>query len=71
MHFDHLFLSFIIDFAALNRNKIESEGTGYQDVDEFDTTIHGPWMLRWEITHPNRHTASLKTNSSSWHSHKA
>eukprot|EP00884_Botryococcus_braunii_P019311 jgi/Botrbrau1/6063/Bobra.177_1s0003.1 len=26
--------------------------------DEFDTTIAGPWMDRWEMTHHNRHTAA-------------
>ena len=27
--------------------------------DELDTTICGPWMTQWEITHHNRHTAKL------------
>lgn len=25
---------------------------------EFDTTIAGPWMDRWDMTHQNRHTAA-------------
>jgi len=31
----------------------------YQDEgqeDEFDRTIQGPWMKKWEITHQNVHT---------------
>lgn len=24
--------------------------------DEFDTTIQGPWMKKWEIVHMNPHT---------------
>ena len=28
--------------------------------DEFDTTIHGPWMKRWEIVNHNRHVLSLE-----------
>eukprot|EP00058_Branchiostoma_floridae_P020986 XP_002606476.1 hypothetical protein BRAFLDRAFT_93267 [Branchiostoma floridae] len=27
--------------------------------DEFDTTIQGPWMLRWEIVNHNKHTRSI------------
>jgi hypothetical protein len=26
--------------------------------DDFDTTVAGPWMDRWEMTHHNRHTAA-------------
>jgi len=32
--------------------------------------FYGPWMKRWDIVHHNRHTESLKTEGSSWHSHK-
>ena len=60
----------VTGFANIDRNKLQAEEVGYNAADEFDTTIHGPWMTRWEITHPNRHTESLKTGSS-WHSHKA
>lgn len=24
--------------------------------EEFDTTIQGPWMKKWQITHMNAHT---------------
>eukprot|EP00058_Branchiostoma_floridae_P002754 XP_002588242.1 hypothetical protein BRAFLDRAFT_86689 [Branchiostoma floridae] len=26
------------------------------EVDEFDTTVHGPWLTRWLIGRHNRHT---------------
>ncbi|XP_059145125.1 uncharacterized protein LOC131932276 [Physella acuta] len=29
------------------------------DEDPFDTTIVGPWMLKWDMTHTNRHTERL------------
>ena len=35
----------------------------WQDVDEFDTTNPGPWMLKWEITNENRHTAALPADN--------
>ncbi|XP_060071963.1 uncharacterized protein LOC132551834 [Ylistrum balloti] len=28
--------------------------------DEFDTTIQGPWMKKWEIVHVNRHVESYR-----------
>ncbi len=30
--------------------------TPSQEMDEFDTTVPGPWMEQWEIVHVNRHT---------------
>ena len=42
-----------------------------QQWDEFDATIHGPWMKKWEIVHMNQHTAELeasKDTGSSWNS---
>ena len=27
-----------------------------QKEEEFDTTIVGPWMEKWEIVHMNKHT---------------
>lgn len=35
--------------------------------DPFDTTISGPWMHNWPIIHHNRHTANLKSDTTSWH----
>jgi len=38
-----------------------------QDVDEFDTTIPGPWMLKWEVINHNRHTVALpKDSAAKW-----
>ena len=31
----------------------------WQEVDEFDTTIPGPWMVKWEIINHNKHTDAL------------
>ncbi|XP_069117184.1 phytanoyl-CoA dioxygenase domain-containing protein 1 homolog isoform X1 [Argopecten irradians] len=39
---------------------------------DFDTTIQGPWMKKWEIVHMNQHTSKLTDETmSSWHGHKA
>ena len=54
-------------FATLDRTKLQEAEK--QTTNPYDTTIHGPWMKRWVITHPNKHTESLKTGGSSWHSH--
>jgi hypothetical protein len=41
------------------RGWIAGAGAVVEDVeDEFDTTIAGPWMDRWDMTHQNRHTAA-------------
>lgn len=37
-----------------------------QEEDEFDTTIVGPWMTKWEVVHHNRHTASLARNDQAY-----
>lgn len=49
----------VIDWDSyLNVNKRHTEhGRKFHLVkDEFDTTIVGEWMLKWEITNTNRHT---------------
>ena len=66
--------NYVIDwegFAALDRNKLQMgfDATEEEKSNAFDTAIHGPWMNRWVITHPNRHTESFKAGGSSWHSH--
>ncbi|XP_006814546.1 uncharacterized protein LOC100368117 [Saccoglossus kowalevskii] len=50
-------------FDKVDRNKI------LEDTDEFDTTIPGPWMTRWGVTHHNRHTAKLleSPGATTWH----
>ena len=52
-------LSFFTAFVSVDRTKVQAADVGHSEDDEFDTTIHGPWMKRWEIVHHNRHTASL------------
>lgn len=38
------------------------------EEDEFDTTIQGPWMKKWEMVHRNRHTARLTDEpGATWH----
>ena len=55
-----MFLFTPLEFAAVDRNKLQAEEVGCTESEEdFDITIHGPWMMRWEITHHNRHTAAL------------
>ena len=56
------------EFATLDRSLLQ-EAAMKVESDPFDTSIHGPWMNRWEITHHNKHTKSLLTGGSSWHSH--
>lgn len=46
-------------FVAVDRTTVQAADVGHTDKDEFDTTLHGPWMKRWEIVHHNRHTASM------------
>ena len=56
-------------FAALDRTMLQNQAMGVSS-DEFDTSIHGPWMKRWSITHHNKHTQSMEDNKgSSWHAH--
>ena len=38
----------------------------YDDDDELDTTIAGPWMKRWDLVHHNRHTANLGDGLHGW-----
>lgn len=35
--------------------------------EEYDTTIQGPWMFKWEMIHMNRHTEKLKNEETTWH----
>ena len=46
-------------FANAERHKIRTKAMGV-DEDEFDTTIRGPWMERWEIVNHNLHTEGVK-----------
>ncbi|KAL5009282.1 hypothetical protein ScPMuIL_014863 [Solemya velum] len=45
-------------FDSLDRHLIQKRnisGVLEAPVDEFDTTIQGPWMTQWKIPHDNRH----------------
>lgn len=52
------------EFVSQDRNKLQAKSVGHEE-DEFDTTIHGPWMKRWKITNHNRHTHSLSRSEQS------
>ncbi|KAI8502573.1 hypothetical protein Bbelb_192750 [Branchiostoma belcheri] len=48
-------------FNADRGSELESStGLSGKDVDEFDTTVHGPWLTRWPIVRHNRHTRALQ-----------
>ncbi|XP_065179865.1 uncharacterized protein LOC135810300 [Sycon ciliatum] len=56
-------------FAGIDRTKLQLEQASEEAQDYFETTIAGPWMERWEITHPNRHTNALNAGGlTGWHS---
>lgn len=68
------------EWAKINRTKLQeaavkesirnevSELRDRKENDPFDTTISGPWMANWPLVHHNRHTATLRENSTNWHS---
>lgn len=64
-------------FDGVNRAVVQKESV--RDIipqaedEEFDTTIQGPWMKKWEIVHVNQHVAKLdrEKDTASWHGHKA
>ena len=55
--------------GALHRAQLNEHSKDLPD-EVFDTTIHGPWMGYWAITHHNRHTQAMLNNKGklSWHS---
>ncbi|XP_013396291.1 uncharacterized protein LOC106163289 [Lingula anatina] len=57
-------------FLGLNRTKEQHKSVG-KEMDDFDTTIVGPWMKKWKIVHHNRHTKNISEETlSSWHNHR-
>ena len=48
------------EFTALNRNELQAQEVGVIQ-DEFDTSLHGPWMKRWKIVNHNKHTRAQPT----------
>lgn len=54
-------------FDAVSRHEKQFESMNTVE-EEFDTTIPGPWMKKWELVHHNRHTRALeKQNGETWH----
>ena len=55
------------EFALVDRTRLQERDEGWESEGAFNTTIHGPWMRRWD----NKHTDSLLDQSdsmeSSWH----
>ncbi|XP_074644175.1 phytanoyl-CoA dioxygenase domain-containing protein 1 homolog [Tubulanus polymorphus] len=49
-------------FCSVDRNLAQAKAVNH-DEEEFDTTISGPWMLKWPLINHNKHTASLKDES--------
>ena len=33
-------------FVAVDRHEVQDKSVGWEVPDEFDTTLHGPWMKR-------------------------
>ncbi|XP_071163553.1 phytanoyl-CoA dioxygenase domain-containing protein 1 homolog [Mytilus edulis] len=71
--------NFKIDWTPFdNVDRREKQREAVKDVlplpddPEFDTTIQGPWMKKWDIVHMNQHTSKLTEDLfSSWHGHKS
>ena len=61
---------YLIAFMSVDRTTVQAADVGHTDADEFDTTLHGPWMKRWEIVHHNRHTASMLASTGQEDSYK-
>ena len=65
---------YVIDwsnFANTDRTKLQEKEMSKAVESEFDTTIYGPWMRRWEIVHHNKHTKAHETHindGSCWYS---
>ncbi|XP_064605127.1 uncharacterized protein LOC135470236 [Liolophura sinensis] len=51
-------------FEAENRNALQATTISSEKLDEFDTTVPGPWMKQWEIVNHNRHTAAMMMEQS-------
>ncbi|KAK3595964.1 hypothetical protein CHS0354_032478 [Potamilus streckersoni] len=64
-------------FERVNRHKEQRESVKdiipQAEESEFDTTIQGPWMKKWEIVHVNRHVEKMDPSKdyATWHGHKA
>ncbi|XP_046340454.2 phytanoyl-CoA dioxygenase domain-containing protein 1-like [Haliotis rufescens] len=57
-------------FVAVDRSVTSKQACNKgEKEDEFDTTIQGPHMMKWEMIHQNRHTAKVDKGKpfSNWH----
>lgn len=57
-------------FESVDRTTVQKKSVeGFVDVivdEEFDTTIQGPWMKKWQITHMNTHTDAHERAERKW-----
>lgn len=53
-------------WAAKSRSQLQQAAVGTNwhagDGDDLDTTITGPWMTTWPLTHHNKHTRALQAS---------
>ncbi|XP_069117187.1 phytanoyl-CoA dioxygenase domain-containing protein 1 homolog [Argopecten irradians] len=49
----------LVRYTLLREATVEDQD---QQEEEFNTTIQGPWMKKWEIVHMNRHVESYRDN---------
>lgn len=61
-----------VDRHEIMKDYIKDELPQAEDED-FDTTIYGPWMKKWDIVHVNQHVAKFnkENDQTTWHGHKA
>eukprot|EP00914_Ancora_sagittata_P001382 GHVO01003615.1.p1 GENE.GHVO01003615.1~~GHVO01003615.1.p1 ORF type:complete len:260 (-),score=34.58 GHVO01003615.1:63-842(-) len=62
-----------VDWDAFNEvtRQEKTDQDLHMKEDDFGTTIAGPWMKKWEITHSNRHTQAMldadSEGGTNWH----
>ncbi|XP_072022978.1 phytanoyl-CoA dioxygenase domain-containing protein 1 homolog [Amphiura filiformis] len=62
------------DFEKVDRTKAQEQvahSSQVEAVDDFDTTLTGPWMHRWDVVNHNKHTANIKPSDATTFTHKA
>lgn len=64
-----------IDRHVLQKKSVDDMADVIPNAEDndFDITIQGPWMKKWEIVHVNSHVSKLDKNRDyvTWHGHKA
>ncbi|OWF47739.1 uncharacterized protein LOC110454003 [Mizuhopecten yessoensis] len=50
------------NFDRTVRHKLLRSAAVEEEEDEFDTTVPGPWMKKWEIVHVNHHVDSYRAD---------